>query len=583
MDKNKQQLVEKIKQSTNVLVTVSENPSVDQLAGAVGFTLLLNKLGKHATAVFSGEVPSTIEFLKPEQTLEKNTDSLRDFIIALNKDKADKLRYKVEDTHVRIFITPYKTSISEKDLEFSQGDFNVDMVIALGVHEQKHLDGAIKAHGRILHDAKIFAVNNQAGPDIGGVDVLDVKASSLCETLAGIGRLLKDDPFDARTATALLTGIVAETDRFRNEKTSATTMSISAALMKAGANQQLVASSLESELVVKKPVKDKTDEGTLELPKVEDFKDDEQPKDPSLLKIDNSKNFDEDKDDGNDDDADKPTPKPKDDDPKPPTNPKPATHLAELPIKKPEPTKPLPAEDSKDTDKRAYLNPSDEPDADDDNVLGQIHIDEHGEIKQKEDKDDENGQIMPKKIPEMKEHLIIEPPKHNESPIGKNLGSRLAGDDVPVPLVNPFQASAVSEPVAPAASSTPNSMNTSPVPTPPPQPTGLEAARAAVNQATDNAVDKPLAPIQALNAQPVDLNLGHDVDSASAPQPPAQSGNPDQYDVFPSSTLTPRPDNPGQPPQSLPANEGTPPPPPTGNTSPPPVPPPMMPPPPPPQ
>ena len=53
---------------------------------------LLNKLGKHATAVFSGQVPSTIEFLQPEKTLEKNTDSLRDFIIALDKSKADKLR-----------------------------------------------------------------------------------------------------------------------------------------------------------------------------------------------------------------------------------------------------------------------------------------------------------------------------------------------------------------------------------------------------------------------------------------------------------------------------------------------------------
>ena len=41
-----------------------------------------------------------------EKTIEKNTDSLRDFIIALDKSKADKLRYKVEDKFVKIFITP---------------------------------------------------------------------------------------------------------------------------------------------------------------------------------------------------------------------------------------------------------------------------------------------------------------------------------------------------------------------------------------------------------------------------------------------------------------------------------------------
>src|SRR5665647_1453957 len=102
MDSAQTQLVEKLQSATNILVTVSRNPSVDQLSACVGLTLFLNKFGKHATAVFSGEVPSTIEFLEPETTLEKTTDSLRDFIIALDKSKADKLRYKVEDEMVRI-------------------------------------------------------------------------------------------------------------------------------------------------------------------------------------------------------------------------------------------------------------------------------------------------------------------------------------------------------------------------------------------------------------------------------------------------------------------------------------------------
>jgi len=152
----KQQIAERLKNANNVLVTVSSNPSVDQLAATIGFTLLLNKMGKHGTAVFSGTVPSTLEFLKPETTLEKDTNSLRDFIISLDKSKADKLRYKVEDKVVKIFITPYRTSLTDKDLEFSQGDFNVDVVVALGVREQKDLDEAITTHGRILHDATVI-------------------------------------------------------------------------------------------------------------------------------------------------------------------------------------------------------------------------------------------------------------------------------------------------------------------------------------------------------------------------------------------------------------------------------------------
>jgi len=229
-----------------VLVTVSNSPSVDQLAAAVGFTLTLNKMGKHATAVYSGDTPSTIEFLTPEATLEKNTDSLRDFIVSLDKSKADKLRYKVEDNVVKIFITPYKTSLSEKDLNFTQGDFNVDAVVALGVSEREQLDQAIVSHGRILHDATVITVSaGDKASSIGAINWQETSAASLCEMLVGIGEMLQPGLLDNQIATAYLTGIVAQTERFRNDKTTPKIMTMSAQLMAAGANQQLIASSLD--------------------------------------------------------------------------------------------------------------------------------------------------------------------------------------------------------------------------------------------------------------------------------------------------------------------------------------------------
>jgi nanoRNase/pAp phosphatase (c-di-AMP/oligoRNAs hydrolase) len=245
----KAQVVARLKEANNVLVTVSNNPSVDQLAAAIGFTLVLNKLKKHGTAVFSGKVPSILEFLQPEKTIEKNTDSLRDFIIALDKSKADKLRYKVEDKYVKIFITPYRTSIGQPDLEFSQGDFNVDAVIALGVKKREQLDQAITAHGRILHDATVIAVNKQHGADIGNLNLTLPDVSSLSEVMVALSQSLKgeqtDHLFDQQIATAFLTGIVAETERFSNDKTSPETMKIASVLMEAGANQQLIATKLE--------------------------------------------------------------------------------------------------------------------------------------------------------------------------------------------------------------------------------------------------------------------------------------------------------------------------------------------------
>lgn len=238
------QIVERLDAANNILITVSADPSVDQLAACIGLTLALNKKGKHATAVFSGAVPSTLEFLQPEQTIEKNTNSLRDFIISLDKSKADKLRYKVEDDFVKIFITPYRTSIDNTDLAFSQGDFNIDLVITLGVHERQHLDAAIIAHGRILHDAPVISLNTDTISDLGAVNWVETNASSLCEMTSDLVLEVGRELLDAQISTALLTGMVAETDRFGNEKATPHTMSVSGVLMAAGASPQLITAKL---------------------------------------------------------------------------------------------------------------------------------------------------------------------------------------------------------------------------------------------------------------------------------------------------------------------------------------------------
>lgn len=268
--KAKQQIVEKIKAATNILVTVSTDPSVDELSAALGLTLLLNKLNKHATAVVSGEVPAAINFLDPNATFERTTDSLRDFIIALDKEKADHLRYKVEGDVVKVFITPYRTTITSEDLDFSQGDYNVDLVIALGVENRDHLDTALANHGKILHDAAVVTLSaGEQASRLGSIDWRDENASSLSEMLVSLSESLKSDTpiLDATIASALLTGIVAATERFSNPRTSSRVMTMAAQLMAAGADQQLIAAKLEEAQAVEAQVEAVDPESELDLKK----------------------------------------------------------------------------------------------------------------------------------------------------------------------------------------------------------------------------------------------------------------------------------------------------------------------------
>lgn len=238
----------KIAEAQNILIALSSDPSVDELSAAIGLSLYLDKLGKRATAIYSGSTPNALEFLKPEETFEDSADTLQDFVIALNKDKADHLRYKLDGDYVKVYITPYKSRISEEDLDFSYGDFNIDLVLALDVANGIDLDAALREHGRIMHDAVIVNVTTGAPGKLGEIEWSDKAASSVSEMVARLLYGIKSDVvIEKDEATAFLTGIVAATNSFSNASTTPETMKVSAKLMESGADQQLIAKNITPE------------------------------------------------------------------------------------------------------------------------------------------------------------------------------------------------------------------------------------------------------------------------------------------------------------------------------------------------
>lgn len=246
-------IADKIKNSENILIALSKDPSVDEIAAAIGLTLYLDNMGKHATAIYSGRTPDELSFLQPNETFEKNTDSLQDFIIALNKEKADHLRYKLEGEFVKVFVTPYKTRLTEDDLSFSYGDYNVDFVIAINVPAAANLDAALREHGRIMHDASAVNITTGDAGKFGEIEWSNPVASSLCEMVTELVFALQGDeetPLDNDIATALLTGIVAATDRFSNNRTNSDTLSLASKLMSMGADQQLISSNVRGNDIV---------------------------------------------------------------------------------------------------------------------------------------------------------------------------------------------------------------------------------------------------------------------------------------------------------------------------------------------
>jgi hypothetical protein cdivTM_02431 len=237
-------VVEKIKASENILIALSKNPNIDEISAALGLAMILDTMRKHVTAIFSGQVPNVLQFLKPEETFEKTTNSLQDFIIALSKDKVDHISYKIEGDFVKVYVTPYKATIGQSDLSMSHGDYNVDLVICFNVISGDEIDPALSEYGRIMHDATAINLTVDTPGRFAELEWQDSNVSSISEMIVGLADRLGLASFSEQVATALLTGIVASTDHFSNPRTSSNTMSIASKLMSYGANQQLISSQI---------------------------------------------------------------------------------------------------------------------------------------------------------------------------------------------------------------------------------------------------------------------------------------------------------------------------------------------------
>ena len=237
-------VVEKIKASENILIALSKNPNIDEISAALGLAMILDTMRKHVTAIFSGQVPNVLHFLKPEETFEKTTNSLQDFIIALSKDKVDHISYKIEGDFVKVYVTPYKATIGQADLSMSHGDYNVDLVICFNVISGDEIDPALSEYGRIMHDATAINLTVDTPGRFAELEWQDSNVSSISEMIVGLADKLGLASFSEQVATALLTGIVASTDHFSNPRTSSNTMSIASKLMSFGANQQLISSQI---------------------------------------------------------------------------------------------------------------------------------------------------------------------------------------------------------------------------------------------------------------------------------------------------------------------------------------------------
>ena len=246
---NREELIEKIDGADNILIATSQSPHIDQVVACVGLYEILQDMGKNAVVVQSGIISKKLDFLKPDDIVRKDAESLRDLIISFAQSKVEKFRYSRDNDQYNIMLTPnHRELIDEKDIEFSKGDFNIDLVLTLGVNRQSRLDAEVGKHDQLINDiplVNLIASEKNLQKDIVTWQV--ETASALTEMIFELGKAM-DCHISSQAANALLTGLIVETERFKNAKTKPEVMHIAGEMIALGANPLLIVNALEKNL-----------------------------------------------------------------------------------------------------------------------------------------------------------------------------------------------------------------------------------------------------------------------------------------------------------------------------------------------
>lgn len=243
---SKQEALAAIKEAKKILIISHQNPDGDVIGSLLALGAVLKKIGKDISIASSGKVPNEFRFLKDWEAVHDELDGVKDFVLSVTEDhaKVDRLSYKLEDGKLNIVISPKEGNFVPRDVSFSYGDYHFDLLIVLDCGNLEMLGDLYLSNAEMFFKNKTLNIDHhKTNAYFANINWVNDSASSTCEILVSLIEALESERgklMDKDIATALLLGIMTDTNLFQNPNTTSKSLTVTAQLIAAEGDRELI-------------------------------------------------------------------------------------------------------------------------------------------------------------------------------------------------------------------------------------------------------------------------------------------------------------------------------------------------------
>ncbi len=242
------QLNKILEDKKNVLITFPKTDKGDALASAVALLVFLEKLGKRVDIVCENiEIPQQLKFIKKTKLIKSTLNNLQKFIITVDTKKTglQELSYDHKDDKLKIFISPKQNYLSRDDIHTAQSDFKYDIIFTLCTQDLEQLGDLYHDNTEFFYKKPVINIDhNPNNSHFGHINIVDITTASTAEVLYDLLENWQAENISEEVATALLTGMIANTRSFKTGNVKPQTLHLASKLMHLGADRDYIVQNL---------------------------------------------------------------------------------------------------------------------------------------------------------------------------------------------------------------------------------------------------------------------------------------------------------------------------------------------------